>query len=155
MALLELDNIEFNYSDKELYKDVCLKLNQGEHCVLVGANGTGKTTLLNMIVGELSPDKGKVLWEGGTTFSYLDQQLKVAQNMPVHQYLYGVYEDLFEKAQADYVAAMEENEYLRDKIEKLRHPEDYPAKNETSQKYFVMSDGRVSFSEKEDFDFER
>lgn len=66
-----------------------------------------------------------------------------------------LYEDLFEKAQADYVAAMEENEYLRDKIEKLRHPEDYPVKNETSQKYFVMSDGRVSFSEKEDFDFER
>ena len=66
-----------------------------------------------------------------------------------------LYEDLFEKAQADYVAAMEENEYLRDKIEKLRHPENYPAKNETSQKYFVMSDGRVSFSEKEDFDFER
>lgn len=66
-----------------------------------------------------------------------------------------LYEDLFEKAQADYVAAMEENEYLRDKVEKLRHPEDYPAKNETSQKYFVMSDGRVSFAEKEDFDFER
>lgn len=66
-----------------------------------------------------------------------------------------LYEDLFEKAQADYVAAMEENEYLRDKVEKLRHPEDYPAKNETSQKYFVMSDGRVSFAGKEDFDFER
>ncbi len=54
-----------------------------------------------------------------------------------------------------YVAAMEENEYLRDKVEKLRHPEDYPAKNEASQKYFVMSDGRISFSGKEDFDFER
>lgn len=66
-----------------------------------------------------------------------------------------LYEDLFEKAQADYVAAMEENEYLRDKVEKLRHPEDYPVKNETSQKYFVMSDGRVSFAGKEDFDFER
>ena len=66
-----------------------------------------------------------------------------------------LYEDLFEKAQADYVAAMEENEYLRDKVEKLHHPEDYPVKSEASQKYFVMSDGRVSFSQKEDFDFER
>lgn len=66
-----------------------------------------------------------------------------------------IYEDLFEKAQADYVAAMEENEYLRDKVEKLRHPEDYPAKSEASQKYFVMSDGRVSFAGKEDLDFER
>lgn len=66
-----------------------------------------------------------------------------------------LYEDLFEKAQADYVAAMEENEYLRDKVEKLRYPEDYPAKSEASQKYFVMSDGRVSFAGKEDLDFER
>lgn len=66
-----------------------------------------------------------------------------------------LYEDLFEKAQADYVAAMEENTYLRDKIEKLRHPENYSEKNEVSQKYFIMSDGRVSFSGKEDSDFER
>lgn len=97
MALLELDNIEFNYSDKELYRQVSLKMNPGEHCVLVGVNGCGKTTLLSMIVGDLIPDKGKVIWESGTTYSYLDQQLKVAQDMPVHQYLYGVYEDLFQK----------------------------------------------------------
>ena len=97
MALLELSNIQFNYSDKELYKGITLKMNPGEHCVLVGVNGSGKTTLLSMIVGELSPDEGKIIWEKGTTFSYLDQQLKVAQDMPVYQYLYGVYEDLFEK----------------------------------------------------------
>lgn len=65
-----------------------------------------------------------------------------------------LYEDLFEKAQADYVAAMEENEYLRDKIEKLRHPENYPTQNTATQKYFVMSDGRISFSGKEDLDYE-
>lgn len=65
-----------------------------------------------------------------------------------------LYEDLFEKAQADYVAAIEENEYLRDKIEKLRHPENYPTQNTATQKYFVMSDGRISFSGKEDLDYE-
>ena len=97
MALLELSNIEFNYSDKELYKGINLKLNLGEHAVLVGPNGSGKTTILNLITGEIRPDKGSVIWEPHVTFSYLDQQLKVTQNIPCYSYLYGVYRDLFEK----------------------------------------------------------
>src|SRR5574344_876063 len=97
MALLELQNIEFNYSDKELYRSVSLKINNGEHCCLVGVNGSGKTTLLNMIVGAISPDQGKVLWTNGVTFSYLDQQLKVQQDMPVEAYLYGVWKSLFDE----------------------------------------------------------
>jgi len=97
MALLELENIRFNYSDKELYKDVCLKLNPEDHAVLVGGNGTGKTTLLELAVGNLRPDAGKVIWEPHVTYSYLDQQLKVGQDQSVISYLYGVYELLFEK----------------------------------------------------------
>ena len=97
MALLELSNIEFNYSDKELYKGINLKLNHGEHAVLVGSNGSGKTTLLNIITAEIRPDKGSVSWEPHITYSYLDQQLKVTQNVPCYSYLYGVYKDLFEK----------------------------------------------------------
>lgn len=97
MAVLELENIEFNYSDKELYNRVSFKINTGEHCVLVGGNGAGKTTLLSLIVGDIRPDKGKITWEPHVTYSYLDQQLSVKQDMPVKQYLYGVYQDLFDK----------------------------------------------------------
>ena len=97
MALLEVKDLCFNYSDKELYRNVSFKLNHGEHCVLVGVNGSGKTTLLSLIVGELRPDKGSVSWEPHVTFSYLDQQLKVKNDMPVKEYLYGVYQDLFDK----------------------------------------------------------
>lgn len=97
MALLELKDIEFNYSDRELYRGASLKLNKGEHAVLVGANGAGKTTILNLAVGEIKPDKGSVAWEPHVTYSYLDQQLKVKTDMPLSQYLYGVYQDLFEK----------------------------------------------------------
>ena len=97
MALLELENIEFNFSDKPLYKGVSLKLNLGEHACLVGANGCGKTTLLSLIVGDQRPDEGKVSWAPHVTYAYLDQQLKVKQDMPVSEYLYGVYKDLFDK----------------------------------------------------------
>lgn len=97
MALLELSGIEFNYSDKDLYRGVEMRINQGEHCVLVGVNGSGKTTLLSIIVGSIKPDEGLVNWTPHVTFSYLDQQLKVEQDMPVSQYLYGVWKDLFDK----------------------------------------------------------
>ena len=99
MAILELDDIEFNYSDKQLYRGASLHLNLGEHACLVGVNGSGKTTLLSLIVGEQKPDKGKVHWDNHISYAYLDQQLKVKQDMPVSQYLYGVYQELFDKEQ--------------------------------------------------------
>ena len=97
MSLLECQDIKFNYGDKELYRDVTFKLNRGEHATLVGMNGTGKSTLLSIIVGELKPDSGQVNWTPHITYSYLDQQLKVKQDMPLGNYLYGVYADLFQK----------------------------------------------------------
>ncbi len=97
MALVEAQDIEFNYSDKDLYQKVSLKINPGEHCVLVGINGSGKSTLLSLLALEQRPDKGKIIWEPHVTFSYLDQQLKVRQDCDVITYLYGVYEPLFQK----------------------------------------------------------
>ena len=97
MALLELQDIEFNYSDKELYNSISLKLNPGEHGVIVGVNGSGKSTLFNIITGEIRPNKGKVIWEDNVTYSLLDQQLKINNDMNAIDYLYGVYKELFEK----------------------------------------------------------
>ncbi len=97
MALISVENLTYNYSDKELYKKVSFKINPGEHCTLVGVNGSGKTTLLNLLVGELLPDEGRIIWEPHVTYSYLDQQLKVKQDVTVSEYLYGVYDDLFKK----------------------------------------------------------
>lgn len=97
MALLELRNIEFNYSDKELYHGVNMKINNGEHCALVGINGAGKTTILSFITGDNKPDRGEVIWEHGITFAYLDQNLKAEKGIKAKQYLEGVFAPLFEK----------------------------------------------------------
>jgi len=125
MALLELTDIEFNYSDKELYKDVSMRINQGEHCALVGVNGSGKTTLLSILIGDIKPDQGTVYWTPHVTYSYLDQQLKVQQDMPVSQYLYGVWKDLFDKEKQmekyyeDAAAGNEGYEKLLDKAQRI------------------------------------
>ncbi len=97
MALIELKDVEFNYSDKELYKSVNMKINAGEHCVLVGVNGSGKTTILKMLTKNLTPDKGEVIWEGHVTYSYLDQNITYKEDLLVIDFLHSVYQDLFQK----------------------------------------------------------
>lgn len=97
MALIEIQNLRYDYGDKELYRNANMKINNGEHCVLVGKNGSGKTTLLNLLVGEIRPDDGKIIWTPNVTFSYLDQQMNVRQDLITEEYLYGVYSDLFSK----------------------------------------------------------
>ena len=97
MALIELEKIKFNYADKELYNSISMKINDKEHCALVGVNGSGKTTLLNILTKNLLPDEGKVIWTPHVTFSYLDQTLKVDEDMNTFDYLFSVYSHLFKK----------------------------------------------------------
>ena len=97
MAVLTVENLAFAYADKELYDNVSFQLNEGEHAVLVGHNGSGKSTLLRLLTGKLIPDHGKISWTGGVSYSYLDQELKEGADQTVIDYLYGVFQPLFEK----------------------------------------------------------
>ena len=99
MSLLKVENLKFNYSDKELFNDVSFQLNAKEHAVLVGRNGAGKTTLFDLLVGNISPDKGTISWTPGVTYSYLDQHYKVKDNLTVSSFLYEIYIDFFKKEQ--------------------------------------------------------
>ena len=53
MGLLKLTNVSYSFGEKILYKDAEFELFKGEHMGLIGKNGTGKTTLINMIIGML------------------------------------------------------------------------------------------------------
>lgn len=69
MSVLELKHITTTVNagtneEKQILKDINLKLNDGDFVTLLGTNGAGKSTLLNIINGSLSPTIGKVLLDG-------------------------------------------------------------------------------------------
>ena len=97
MAVFTVKDVKFNYQDKELYKGLNFQLNPNEHACLVGVNGTGKTTLLNIITKNIVPDAGTVTWEGHITYAYLDQKLSASLDSRVDEYLYGVFAPMFRK----------------------------------------------------------
>ncbi len=97
MSLLEVQDLDFSYTDQKLYIGASMRLFAGEHAVLVGPNGTGKSTLLKLLDRIIKPDKGSIEWLPHVKVGYLDQYAKLDPTLKVKQYLYDVFLPLFEK----------------------------------------------------------
>lgn len=64
MAMLEIKDLEVFYGVIQAIKGISFEVNEGEVVALIGANGAGKTTILQTVTGLLSPKKGSILFEG-------------------------------------------------------------------------------------------
>ncbi len=74
MNYLSVENIAKSYGERILFKDISFGINQGQKIGFVAKNGTGKTSLLNIISGEDTPDEGKVVIRKNIRLSFLSQQ---------------------------------------------------------------------------------
>lgn len=74
MKECKITNLTHTYGDKTLFNDLSFSIMEGEHVGLIGVNGTGKTTLLNLIAGIQKPDKGDISTPGDYRIGYLKQQ---------------------------------------------------------------------------------
>lgn len=72
--VLKLESVTKHIGNLTLFEDVNLVLNKGEKAALLGSNGTGKTTLLNLITKKDSPDEGLILLNNKLTTAYLPQE---------------------------------------------------------------------------------
>lgn len=72
---LELQNIHYEASDREILKGVNLEVKRGERVAIVGRSGSGKTTLLRIILGLLEPSSGSVLINGKDLKSYSKEEI--------------------------------------------------------------------------------
>ncbi|WP_419013271.1 ribosomal protection-like ABC-F family protein [Dysosmobacter sp.] len=71
--VLGIRNVSKSYGDKHLFEGISLKVEGGERIALIGDNGTGKSTLIKMIVGELYPDEGRIKTGPQVKEAYLPQ----------------------------------------------------------------------------------
>lgn len=71
--LFSVENVKFSYGGNLIFENVSLGFHEGEKLALVGENGVGKTTLLKLILGELSPDGGRVVLKNGVKIGYAEQ----------------------------------------------------------------------------------
>ena len=95
MSILEIKNLSHNYDGKPLFSNANLTINNGEHVGVVGLNGAGKTTFINIISGKLPQDDGEVKWSGGIKTGYLDQHADIDRSKTVMEYLRDAFADLF------------------------------------------------------------
>ncbi|MCL5030576.1 MAG: ABC-F family ATP-binding cassette domain-containing protein [Bacteroidetes bacterium] len=72
--MIDLSNISLQFNGKYLFKDVNYKINSGDRISLVGANGTGKSSLLKIINGEFQPESGKIFKQKDISIGYLPQE---------------------------------------------------------------------------------
>ncbi len=63
-ALIEIKNLTFMRGDRKIFDDISLSIEKGKVTAIMGPSGTGKTTLLKLIAGQLKPDSGEIWVEG-------------------------------------------------------------------------------------------
>ena len=96
MSILNVENVNHDFGGRKILEEVTFRLLKGEHVGLVGANGEGKSTLLNIITGELMPDSGKVEWCNRITTGYLDQHTVLQKGMTIREVLRTAFNHMFE-----------------------------------------------------------
>ncbi|HRG08647.1 MAG TPA: ABC-F family ATP-binding cassette domain-containing protein, partial [Cyclobacteriaceae bacterium] len=88
MNYLSAEGIAKSFNDRWLFKDITLGIGQGEKLALVGENGTGKSTLLKLLTGQLPTDAGVISMREGIRSGFLIQQPDADDNLTVKEIIF-------------------------------------------------------------------
>ncbi|GAA0126303.1 ABC-F family ATP-binding cassette domain-containing protein [Clostridium sp. ATCC 25772] len=96
MSILTVKNMNHGFGDRAIFEDVSFRLLKGEHVGLIGANGEGKSTFMNIITGKLMPDEGKIEWSNRVRVGYMDQHAQLQKGESIRDVLRGAFKYLFD-----------------------------------------------------------
>ncbi|MDP2174663.1 MAG: ABC-F family ATP-binding cassette domain-containing protein [Bacteroidota bacterium] len=125
MNLLSVDNVSKAYTEKWLFKNISFGIAKGEKLALVGANGTGKSTLLKTIAGYIKPDNGELKLANGCTIGYLPQEPELDNEKTILETIFSSDNPIvktineYEAAIADIEASGDNMQHLLDEMSRL------------------------------------
>ena len=99
MSILTVEHVSHGFGARKILEDASFRLLKGEHIGLIGANGEGKTTFLNIITGKLMPDEGNISWCKRITTGYLDQYSTLTPGKTIREVLREAFQYLFDLEQ--------------------------------------------------------
>lgn len=113
--IISVNNVSHGYGSRKILENVSFKLNKGEHVGLVGANGEGKSTFINIITGNLMADEGTITWCKHITTGYLDQYTSLTKGKTVREVAREAFDEMFKLEQnmlelCEKIADMEQDE---------------------------------------------
>ncbi len=118
MNYLSAESVSKSFHDHWLFRDLTVGISQGEKFALVGENGTGKSTLLKILTGQLVSDSGEVSVREGVKLGYLTQQPNVAGHLTVKEIIFNK-DNKVAKVVSDYEEAIHDPHVSPDKMQHL------------------------------------
>ena len=96
MSVLEIKELTHTFDGKVLFEKADLTVMNGEHIGVVGLNGAGKSTFINILAGRIVQDDGLVKWNSSCRWGYLDQHADIDRSKTVMEYLLCSFAHLYE-----------------------------------------------------------
>jgi len=95
MSLLKVENMTHSFGDNTLLQGISFDLFEGEKMGLVGLNGSGKSTMLKILTGEIIHEAGDIHWRPKSSVGYLDQYRELDQGLSIKEYLQTAFAELY------------------------------------------------------------
>lgn len=119
MSILNVTNLSHSYGGREILKNVTFRLLKGEHVGLIGANGEGKSSFMNIITGKLEPDEGQIEWSKRVRVGYLDQHAVLEKGRTIRDVLRDAFKYLYDMEQEMQDLYMKMGEVSEDELATL------------------------------------
>ncbi len=94
--ILSCQKITKSFGEKTVLNQINFLINEDEKAAVIGINGAGKTTLFKIITGEYEADSGEVVFQKGSTFSYLSQVIDVSSRRTIYEEMVDAKKEIIE-----------------------------------------------------------